>query len=221
MYNEGWIPNKELELVTLCASWKVSLEDPAKLVAYGWDQGEVTEIADKINAFLTAQGVYKADNSTAKRILKDEAKKKAVDAMRNFANSSVRYNKKIDDAAKLNMGIRPKDMTPTAHGRPTSQPDTVVENTSNHFEHKIRALHAGNAAKPLDAYGVCFVWQLGGEKPASGANIREYSKFSRKTFLVVTYTEADKGKVCYYSTCYENSKGEQGPWSPVEEAVIG
>jgi hypothetical protein len=37
---------------------------------------------------------------------------------------------------------------------------------------------------------------------------------------MVTHTETDKAKTAYYATCYENSKGEQGPWSPITEAVI-
>jgi hypothetical protein len=104
---------------------------------------------------------------------------------------------------------------------PSSQPETAVENTPNHFEHKVMALnHEGKAAKPADAYGVRYAWQVGGEKPASGSDLPK-SKFSRKPIHVVTHTEADKAKTAYYSTCYENSKGETGPWSPVEEAVIG
>jgi hypothetical protein len=27
-------------------------------------------------------------------------------------------------------------------------------------------------------------------------------------------------KLAYYTTCYENGKGDTGPWSPVEEAFI-
>ncbi|MDR2517538.1 MAG: hypothetical protein LBC88_09205, partial [Spirochaetaceae bacterium] len=108
------------------------------------------------------------------------------------------------------------------HGTPTSQPDTVVENSVNHYEHKIKALnHAtGDTSKPADAYGVRYAWQVGGEKPASGADLPK-SKFSRKTTHLVTHTEADKGKPCYYAACYENSRGDTGPWSPVEEAFIG
>jgi hypothetical protein len=37
---------------------------------------------------------------------------------------------------------------------------------------------------------------------------------------VVTYTEADKKKTAYYAVCYENAKGEPGPWSPIVEAAI-
>ncbi|GHU99886.1 hypothetical protein FACS189483_09590 [Spirochaetia bacterium] len=100
--------------------------------------------------------------------------------------------------------------------------DTVVDNTPNHFEHRLRALNRGrnDASKPDDAYGVRYAWQVGGEKPATGADLPK-SKFSRNTSHVVTLTEADKAKTAYYATCYENGKGDTGPWSPVVDTVIG
>jgi len=42
----------------------------------------------------------------------------------------------------------------------------------------------------------------------------------RKPGMVITHTEAEKGLSAYYATAYENSRGERGSWSPVEEAVI-
>jgi hypothetical protein len=98
----------------------------------------------------------------------------------------------------------------------------VVENTRNRFEHQIKALNreTNGTAKPADAYGVHYGWQIGGKKPVSAEELPK-GKFSRKTSIIVTYTEADKGKPAYYASCYENSKGENGPWSPIEEAFIG
>jgi hypothetical protein len=217
-----WLPTREQDLVDLAEKWKAGLADPAKITAFGWEQAECAEVAGKITAFLTARGDYEADNSTAKRLVKDEAKGEAVDGMREFANSAVRFNKKMHDDDKLVYGIRPKDATPTAHGAPVSQPGTEVENTRNHYEHLVRAINheRGDHAKPADAYGVHYAWQAGGEKPATGADLPK-SKFSRKTTHIVQHTEADKGKTAFYSTCYENSKGDTGPWSPVVEAVIG
>jgi hypothetical protein len=221
MAHSDWVPTREQDLTDLAQKWAAVLADSAKAAAFGWDSAEGTEVLGKINAFFTARNAYTADNSSAKRLAKDEAKEEAIDAMRDFANSSVRFNKKMDDPSKLLMGIHPKDSTPTRHAAPGSQPEAAVENTPNHFEHKVIALnHEGKAAKPGDAYGVRFAWQVGGEKPASGADLPK-SKFSRKPILVITHTEADKAKTAYYATCYENSKGEAGPWSPIEEAVIG
>jgi hypothetical protein len=52
--------------------------------------------------------------------------------MRDFANSSIRFNKKMPDEDKLVYGIHPADTTPTHHGMSASQPGTAVENTRNH-----------------------------------------------------------------------------------------
>ncbi|MDR0525019.1 MAG: hypothetical protein LBG90_04015 [Spirochaetaceae bacterium] len=221
MAHNDWIPGREQDLIDLIQKWGTVLADSGKAGAFAWDSGEVTEVLGKINGFLAARRAYEGDNSTAKRLAKDEAKEEAVDAMRDFANASIRFNKKMDDPAKLLLGIRLKDSTPTAHAPPASQPETAVENTLNHFEHRVKALnHEGQASKPGDAYGVRFAWQVGREKPLSGGDLPK-TKFSRKTTHVVTHTEADKGKPAYYATCYENSKGENGPWSPIEEAFIG
>jgi hypothetical protein len=222
MAHSDWIPTREQDLVDLCRKWAAGLADSAKTTAFGWDQTECTGVLETLNNFLTARSGYEADDSSAKRLAKDEAKGEAIDAMRNFANDAIRFNKKMSDEDKLVYGIHPKDTTPTTHAPPTSQPETVVENTTNHFEHQVRALNRGrnDASKPADAYGVRYAWQVGGEKPASGADLPK-TKFTRKTSLVVTHTEADKAKTSYYATCYENGKGDTGPWSPVEEAVIG
>jgi hypothetical protein len=221
MAHSDWIPAREQDLVDLAEKWTITLADTAKQTAFGWNTAECTEATAKIAAFLTARSAYEADNSTGKRIAKDEAKADAVDEMRDFANSQVRFNKKMKDEDRLFLGLRHADTAPTSHPVPTSQPDTDVLNSINHFEHKVRALNhsTGDTSKPADAYGVRYSWQVGGEKPASGADLPK-TKFSRKATLMVTHTEVDKTKTAYYATCYENSKGEQGPWSPIVEAVI-
>jgi hypothetical protein len=217
-----WLPAREQDFVDLCEKWKSETDDPLKVAAYGWDQTEVTTVSGKIKGFLDARGAYEADDSSAKRLAKDGAREESEAAMRDFANTSIRFNKKMDDAAKARLGVFPKDTTPTRHPAPSVRPDIVVENTSNHFEHKIRALDPANgkAVKPEGVHGVRYAWQVGGEKPASGEGLPK-AKFSRNTDHDVTHTEADKGETAYYAVCYENSAGDAGPWSPIEEAVIG
>jgi hypothetical protein len=128
----------------------------------------------------------------------------------------------MTDAYRLALGMNRPDTVPTPHLRPTSRPNTMVERTANYFEHKVSALNAenGKATKPADAYGVRFAWQVGGERPATGAAILN-GRFSRRPVITVAYDETERGKTAYYAACYENSKGEAGPWSPVMEAYIG
>jgi hypothetical protein len=222
MVHKDWIPAREQDFVDLAGRWKTLLSDKTNQTAYGWGATDCTTVTGKIDTFLTARNTYEAANSSPNRLAKDEAKKIVVETMRDFANTAIRYNKKMTDEDRLPLGIHPADHTPTTHSPPTSQPDTVVDNTQNHFEHQIRALNRGrnDASKPDDAYGVRYAWQVGGVRPASGEDLPK-SKFSRKTTHVVTHTEADKTKIAFYATCYENTKGDPGPWSPIEEAVIG
>jgi hypothetical protein len=217
-----WIPTRELELVVLIKIWLKILSDEGKQTLYGWIKESCTETTGILSVFLTKLEAFEADDSTANLVAKKDAKVEAIDAMRDFANSFVRFNKKMQDEDKLVLGIHPSDSTPTYHGPPTSQPDVEVESTHNRYEHKLRAINRVSAdhSKPEDAYGVRYAWQVGGEKPASGADLPK-NKFSRKTTFVITYTEAEKTKIVYYAACYENSKGDEGSWSTVVEAVIG
>ncbi|MDR1219237.1 MAG: hypothetical protein LBK73_06450 [Treponema sp.] len=115
MARNDWIPGREQDIVDLCRKWKRALEDPVKVAAYGWDDpDEVAVVLAAINAFLAAREVYEADNSTVKRLVKDKAKEETIDAMRDFANTSIRFNKKMDDAANMNRRTLPARAT---HGR--------------------------------------------------------------------------------------------------------
>jgi hypothetical protein len=217
-----WLPKREQDLADLCLKWKAAMADPVKVLKYGWEQKDVAAVLEKIDGFLDARSVYEVDNSSANRLIKDGAKDAVVDAMRDFGRTSVRFNKKVPDSVKLDMGMRPADTTPTHRPAPESQPETVAENTVNHYEHRVRALNRGrnDSAKPEDAYGVRYGWQTGGERPASGENLPK-SRFSRRTSMIISHTEADAGKTAYYATCYENGRGDQGKWSPVVSAIIG
>jgi hypothetical protein len=221
MARSDWLPTREQDLVDLIAKWIVILADQAKQLAFGWDAAECAAVVAALTAFLTARSAYEATNSTENRVAKDETKDIAKDAMRDFANSSIRFNKKMTEADKRELGVHTADKTQTSHPAPKSQPDTDVLPSANHYEHKVRAMNheTGALTKPDDAYGVRYAWQVGGEKPATGAHLPK-TQFSRRTTLIVTHTEAEKGQTAYYATCYENGKGDEGSWSPITEAVI-
>jgi hypothetical protein len=82
----------------------------------------------KIDTFLAAWDTYSDDNSTGKRLAKDETRDATKAAMRDFANTSIRFNKRMTDEQKLYYGVRPADKTNTA-GEPETFPE-VEANTS-------------------------------------------------------------------------------------------
>ena len=222
MAKRDWLPEREQDLADLCRQWDEILGNSAKVAQYGWEQAEVDKVIIKVVNFLASRREYEDYKTPANRMMKVSAQKEAKAIMREFANTSIRFNKKMTDADRLPLGVHPKDAIPTSHNPPVSQPDVVVENTRNRFQHKVKTMNraTGKNNKPDDAYGVRYSWQIGGEKPATGATLSE-TKFTRKATLIVNHSEADKGKSVYYAACYENAKGHAGPWSPVEEGVVG
>jgi hypothetical protein len=222
MKQHDWIPPTEDELVVLQEKWDEDLPKGPLETAYGWNATECLNTVEKIETFFTARKAYKNVDSSANRLDKDEKKAKSIKAMRDFANSSIRFNKRMTDAQKLRYGISAPDDTKTSHGVPKHQPETEVQNTKNRFEHRVSAINVDTrtAVKPDDAYGVRYGWQIGGVRPATGADLPK-SRFSRWASIVITHTEASKGETVYYATCYENAKGDTGPWSPIVDAVNG
>ncbi|MDR2926740.1 MAG: hypothetical protein LBV41_00830 [Cytophagaceae bacterium] len=219
---KDWLTASEQGFTDVCRKWLEVGKKTNVSTLYGWDGEKFQDVVKKIMIFLGAREAFVNVDSSINRKAKQAAQKEAASAMRVFANTSVRYNPLMDEIARSEMGIRTKDSTLTSAPRPTIRPETVVENTTNRLEHKIKAISGDtrSTSKPAEAYGVRFAWQVGGTKPASGEDLPK-NKFSRRAYLIATYSETDKGKTVYYATCYENTKGEAGPWSLLEEAFIG
>jgi hypothetical protein len=56
--------------------------------------------------------------------------------VRDFANTSIRFNKLMADEQKLHYGIRPADKTHTPGGEPTTFPEadtSVIRQITIHF----------------------------------------------------------------------------------------
>jgi len=180
---------------------------------------KVTELSDRYDAWEPAYTATIGPHDPVKTGAKNSEREASELFLRPFIAQYLKFDP-VTNEDRIAMGVHNKDTRPTHQGAPESQPDTDVRNTKNHYEHEVRALNAeGRTKKPEDAYGVRFAWQVGGERPASGEDLPK-SKFRRSTLFRAKYTEADKGKTAWYSTCYENSKGDQGEWSPIVEAII-
>jgi hypothetical protein len=222
MGKHDWIPHDEGNFAIFAHAWAEALEDAAKIAAFGWDPGECSAAVSIFRTYLAAFKRYTGVNSAGNRLVKDEAKAVAMDVMREFAAASIRGNKKMPDSAKLALGIRARKRTHTRHKTPESVPSTEVGTTAAHYQHRVYANNpeTGESTKPDGVWGVCYGWQVGGEKPTDGADLPK-SKFSRRTRLCIHHTEADAGKRVHYSTCYQNVRGDQGQWSPVMTAYIG
>lgn len=216
-----WIPLVENKLVALAEKWVKTLEDERNTVTWHLDPNACVKVTLAINVYLKAWYVCRAVDSTVNRNFRKETRKQAVGAMRQFARSNLRFNDYMDDTSKMEMGLAVRDGSSANHPRPANSPETMPENTLNPFEKKVRAVNreTRTSKRPDDACGVRYAWQLGGTKPTSAEDLPK-SRFSRRTSMVISFTEKDAGQPIWFATCYENTKGETGPWSPVVQTHI-
>ncbi|MHB9292264.1 hypothetical protein Holit_01360 [Hollandina sp. SP2] len=195
-----------------------------KAAAWGIPDTAKTPLTSGHAAWTAAQA--EADNPDTRtsiaiekaRRLRREDTAKIRWMVNTFINPNASGAITVED--RFDLGLHVKDTTPSHHPAPGSRPDTDVE-PSGKFQHTVIALDSATSKKekPPDAYGVRYAWQLGGTAPATPADLPK-SKFSRKTQEKFSWDPGDQGKPVHYATAYENSKGEQGPWSAIVSTIV-
>jgi hypothetical protein len=230
MARRDWLPSRETDLVDLVKVWIEWLSDGEKRTNFGWNTEECSVTILKIGDFQSARDNFVSADTTGNRILKDAAKKIMETYMRNFANTSVRFNKKMTQADKLALGIVPRDI----HHTPTPDPVESVnfEFKSNPNAHRIIAPYsiADATSRGKGHYhGVevrFWVLPLTDPAPQSAKHPGWCSEVNTATPWEHTFEENEIGKRLYMMMRWENgSVGRdqatgRGPWSSIQNVVI-
>jgi hypothetical protein len=221
MANNGdWLPSREQNLVDLCQKWKTGLENPSNVTNFGWKQAEVTETLATVTAFLAARGAYEETDSTKNRMAKDEAKDSAKNAMRDFANGSIRFNKQMTPEDKQVYGIRPKNATQTGGSEPESypeaEPDTsVLRQVTIHFWDNVTK----KRGKPHGVHGAEIRWAILDHDPASVDELTN-SDFDTASPFTLKFDENQRGKRVYFCLRWETNTNVKGPYGEIYSAII-
>jgi hypothetical protein len=221
MANNGdWLPSREQDLADLCQKWKTGLGNPATVTAFDWKQAEVTETLAKIDAFLTARTAYEETDSTKNRVAKDDTKDVAKSAMRDFANTSIRYNKLMKDEDKLYYGIRLSDHTQTPGTEPETYPEaeadtSVIRQITIHFWDNVTK----KRGKPHGVHGAEIRWAILVHAPVSVDELTS-SDFDTASPFTLKFDESQRGQRVYFSLRWETTTNLKGPFGEIYSAVI-
>jgi hypothetical protein len=182
----------------------------------------VTELKPYLDTLEAAVEISEnPDTRTTVAIRKRNEKRAVLDKkLRRFIQGRLMYNNLVTCDDLIAMSLPVHDKKPKPHSVPHSRPGVEVKATNNR-QHTISAVNqqTGKRTKPADVYGIRYYWEIRNTPPANADDLSK-SVFSRKTKYVVNYNEEDRGKTAYYSACYENSKGEIGPYSDIVRVII-
>ena len=214
-----FFPSREAELLEWLKNFGAVVAENATL--WSIPAATASGLTAQITAYEAAFEAANGENGTMARIVEKNGKRDALKAdVRNVKNKFIDYNDAVTDADRERLGLPRRDRTPTPKPKPTSRPALEVLPTNNR-QHTATAINqaTGKKTKPDDAYGVRFVSEIRDTPPANAEDLR-YSVFRRKVVEVFDYPEESRGKKVFYAACYENAKGEAGPWSDIIEAII-
>ena len=172
----------------------------------------MTAVAGAVDAFLTTRSAYETNNSTAKRIAKDEAKEAAKAAMRDFAHTGIRHNKQMRDEDRLRYGIRPADTTATPAAEPDSFPEaegdtSIPRQVTIHF----RDSATKKRGKPHGVHGAEIRWAA--QTPVAFGHDTA-SPFTLK------FDEDGRGKRVYFCLRWESNINLKGPFGEIGSSII-
>ena len=194
---------------------------PPKLTVFNIPQTAFTPIQGLLTAYETAFNAAQNPNRGKVDVLnKNEAKEALTQSLRAFIKGFLTYNPAVSDADKENMGLPLHDGTRTPAPAPTTIPEleldsSVIRQISVHF----KDAGSDKRGKPAHIHGVELRWALLDNPPVSVEDLIK-SAFDTASPYTFKFDEPERGKALYICPCWENNKGDKGPWGEIYKAII-
>jgi hypothetical protein len=230
MTYKEWMPRKVLDLIRLMTVWNLWIANIEKRNAFGWDHTACATLLLKIGSFLAAHDAYSHVDSSANHLTRKEARAEAETAMRDFANSFIRFNPKMTAADKLPLGIRVRDAHPTPPPAPSDLVAFEFECVpSSHLIITPYHIADSNSRGKGRYHGVevrFWILALDAPPPLSGEHPGWRSEINTSTPWKNTFSEAEIGMRLYVAMRWENGSSNRGkspgkgPWSAIQSVVI-
>jgi hypothetical protein len=185
--------------------------------------------SDKAQATLALKAAWEvkfaaaenpATRTSAAVLAKSEARKAYEAPLRILIKAYVTYNPLVGDEDRVNMGLPIHSEARTPAPVPTTYPEmevdsSVIRRLSIHF----RDSGGDKKAKPAGVHGAEIRWAILPAPPAKVSEVTN-SAFDTRTPFTLAFEEDQRGKTVYFCLCWENTRGEKGPWSEIVSAIV-
>jgi hypothetical protein len=213
-----YIPKKDSELVAWSANFTTQVA--ANASAWSIPTAEITPLQTANTAFATLHA--KADSPAKTSIIvaeKNAARKTLEEKIRALVGFRLK-NPVITDAQRIALGLHVRDTTYTTITVPTTRPELDIDVLD--FRRLKVVFHdqgSTSKAKPYGVNGAVIVYAVLDTPPADPAVLTR-SVLATRTPHTLEFTEEERGKTVYVAICWQNEKGEKGPWSEIESAIV-
>jgi hypothetical protein len=223
-----WLPRNHEKLYNQVNQTWSYLENPVNLTRMGLDGKQALWINTEFNTarilFVEAFDAWKDESTRTMRIFEHlkEVEGKFRPLYRSLYKGFLKSNPFITNEDLVAMGL------PVRHeGRSSDSPSvqSLVPSfllKAGHLGVVIIHFWAGdnkNRTKPKKIHGVEICWEILAETPKDWRQLTN-SSFSTRRPYHLTFDGYQRGKKVYCALRWENTRGEKGPWSIIQEAII-
>jgi hypothetical protein len=183
-------------------------------------EGEVADLQTSADRFamLHAQADSPTNNSVIVKE-KNTARAALEKKIRTLAGFRLK-NPAISHAERVALGLHARDAKPSDIPAPRSRPELNID-VLDFRRLKVLFHDMGSAtkAKPYGVSGAVIAYAALDSPPAS-PDALTCNALASRTPHILEFAEEERGKTVYIAICWHNVKGEKGPWSEIESAIV-
>jgi hypothetical protein len=207
---DTWQSNLMVKVAPKAPAWNIPTDAVAALQALK-------------SRWTTAYAAY--ENPATRNPLIIQEKRNAREAyeagLRKFVKSYLAFNPAITDNDRKELGLTVPKNSRTPAPVATTYPDYDIDSGT------IRRLtiHFYNQgskkskAKPAGQHGAEIRWVMS-DTPVVDVKDLIHSSFDTRTPFTLEFEGHERGKTVYFCLCWENTRGEKGPWSEILSALV-
>ncbi|MDR1372132.1 MAG: hypothetical protein LBJ17_03245 [Dysgonamonadaceae bacterium] len=197
------------------------------ITRWGVPEDDFSDLRVKASNFQLANDKAELPNSgKTDRLDRKEKADMFSNAARDLVNGYLRYNKNVSDIDRSDLGIPVRDKIRTPIEIPKTHPVLVIRildflRLSFHFHDQKLAPTDDHAsrAKPYGVTGAVIAYEVTDTPPVDAASLSRRVTATR-TPHTIEFAQADSTRKAYFSICWQNEKGQLGPWSPIQTVSI-
>jgi hypothetical protein len=221
MSNSDFIPGKDAEFAQWARSFITALLPMCERIGFPVDLYQ--QLVTENNTFADKYNLAEAPSTRTKVIVleKNEARKVLTQTLRQAVGEYISRNHLVTDIDRESLGLPIRKTTRTPAPVATTFPDIDVDSRmirqlTFHFYEQGKKK---SRAKPQGQHGAEIRWAIRDTAPTVISELIN-SSFDTHTPFTLIFDENLRGKTVYFCLCWENTRGEKGPWSKIQSAII-
>jgi hypothetical protein len=221
MHRSDYIPRSDGNFLTWIIHFLKNLG--GRLTQFNFPKDVYDRLEEEKNTFAQMLELVSGSVTRTSVVVKDKnaARKRLEKDTRNVVGEYLNRNHLLSDGDREMLGLPIRKTTRTPAPMAETYPDFDIDTRllSHLIIHFFEKDGDHKRSKPAGQHGAEINWIIS-DVPMVDANEFTHSSFDTRTPFTLEFSGHDRGKTVYLALRWENTRGQKGPWSPIQKAII-